>query len=114
MPLLKVQTNVKLSDAKKEVFAKQASACLANALGKPESYVMVLVEDDAVMVFGGESLPMAFCEVKSIGLSDGQCAPTSAALCELIEEELDISQSKVYIEFANVAGKHWGCNGSTF
>ncbi|CAK9113867.1 unnamed protein product [Durusdinium trenchii] len=65
-PSLLVQTNVKLGDKKME-FMKAASKAVANCLGKPESYVAVLVQDGQDMIWGGSEAPCALCKVISLG-----------------------------------------------
>ena len=44
MPTLIVQTNVKVPAERRKVVLEAASSTVAEQLGKPESYVMVLVE----------------------------------------------------------------------
>ncbi|MFP4268671.1 MAG: phenylpyruvate tautomerase MIF-related protein [Spirochaetaceae bacterium] len=38
----------------------------------------------------------------------------SAALCEFCEQELGVSEDRVYIEFASAEGSMWGWKGGTF
>jgi len=114
MPLLKIQTNVVLdADAGKALVA-EASRAVAALLGKPERYVMVSFETAATMAFGGDSSPLAYLEMKSIGLPQGRTATLSKALCELMNKALGVNTERVYIEFADAQGALWGWNGGTF
>ena len=64
-PSLVLNANVALSD--KPAFLKAASAAVAAALSKPESYVAVCVTDSLDLLFGGTDDPCAVGCVYSIG-----------------------------------------------
>lgn len=114
MPLLKIQTNAVLdADAGKALVA-EASRAVAALLGKPERYVMVSLETAAAMAFGGDTSPLAYLEMKSIGLPQGRTGALSKALCELMDTALCVPADRVYIEFADAPGHLWGWNGGTF
>ena len=114
MPYLKIQTNVQFDSAAGQALLKQASQATAEALGKPESYVMVALEPPTPMVFAGSDAPLAYLELKSIGLPDSKTAGLSATLCGVMEEALGVSRDRVYIEFADAPRAMWGWNGGTF
>lgn len=111
MPYLKLQTNQIIED--KELI-KKLSARVADELGKSESYVMVAIEAEVEMSFGGTKKPAAFIELKSIGLKKSMTEGLSKMLCDFTKEELSIPKNRVYIEFIDVPGKMWGWNGGTF
>jgi phenylpyruvate tautomerase len=112
MPYIKIQTNQPVADKKEAL--KKLSAVSAKAIGKPETYVQTALEADAEMTFGGTGAPTAFIQCKSIGLSSSQTEGISAALCAFCENELQVPQNRVYIEFAGAAGNMWGWKGGTF
>jgi phenylpyruvate tautomerase PptA (4-oxalocrotonate tautomerase family) len=112
MPVLKVQTNSEIADKKK--FMEDATALLSRVLGKPSQYIMVIVEPNADMMFAGSSEPLAYLELKSIGLPENQTPGISAELCRFIESEIDVPQNRIYIEFANAQRDMFGWNGGTF
>jgi phenylpyruvate tautomerase len=114
MPYLMIQTNRTVSPDKREPLLTAASRLLAKELGKPESYVMVSLNSDVPMLFAGTGEPAAYAELKSIGLPAGSTKPLSRAICDLLEQRLDISSGRVYIEFTDIKGSHWGWNGGTF
>jgi len=114
MPYLKIQTNTPLAPDTAKALLAQASRTVANELGKPESYVMVALEPPLPMLFAGSDAPLAYLELKSIGLPESKTAALSKALCDLMTEQTDIPQERVYIEFANAKGALWGWNGDTF
>ena len=114
MPLLKIQTNRQVPPEQRPPLLQQASAKVAEILGKPERYVMVSLEHNPDMLFGGDTAPLAYLELKSIGLPGDRTRELSASLCGLIQEALEIPQERVYIEFADAARHLWGWNGGTF
>jgi len=114
MPFLKIQTNQDLPVEGAKNLAKKASALVARQLGKPESYVMTSVEYNPAMTFAGTDEPLAFLELKSIGLPDSITADVSRALCELVSTETAIETARIYIEFSDAPRKMWGWDKGTF
>ena len=112
MPLLNVKTNINISD--KNSFASLASKTTASAIGKPESYVMVAIDDGQVLLFAGNDEPAAYLELKSINLPESETTALSSTLCQLVYEQLKIEKNRIYIEFSNAERHMWGWNGATF
>jgi phenylpyruvate tautomerase PptA (4-oxalocrotonate tautomerase family) len=114
MPYLLIRTNRPVPQSRQQPLLARCSANVAEALGKPERYVMVSLETEAAMLFGDDDSPCAYLELKSIGLPQERTAELSAILCELIGKELDIPSERIYIEFADAARHMWGWNDATF
>jgi len=114
VPFLKILTNQALAEAAAKELAGKASALVAQQLGKPESYVMTSVENNPAMTFAGTDAPLAFLELKSIGLSESATTDASRALCELVAGETGIDTARIYIEFSDAPRKMWGWDSSTF
>ena len=114
MPYLKIQTNLPLSKQAERTILKHASALVAKELEKPEEFVMIAVQPDTPMLFGGSDDPVAFLELKSIGLPARRTKQLCQALCSLIEEHLGIKKERVYVKFIDVARTMWGWKGDTF
>ena len=114
MPLLKIQTNVSIAPEAQPPLLAKLSKTVASQLSKSERYVMVALESAAPMLFAGSDAPLAYVELKSIGLPDAQTPALSAAICGALSAELDIPAERIYIEFAAPQGRHWGWNGATF
>lgn len=112
MPLLTLKTNHTIPN--RQGFAELASSTVANLLGKPESYVMVSIEDQQTLMFAGSHLPCAFIEVKSLGMDEQKTDDVSQQLCELVKQQLNIESSRVYIEFSNPPRHMWGWDSRTF
>lgn len=114
MPYFHVQTNITIPEEQADSFLTEASKQLAEELGKPERYVMVDLTSGTNLRFSGSKEPAAYVELKSIGLSEAQTQPLAGFVCGLLEDQLNIPSSRVYIEFINIPGKFWGWNGGTF
>jgi phenylpyruvate tautomerase len=114
MPFLRIQTNKALSEADARSLAAQASALVAEQLGKPERYVMTSVESNPAMQFAGTDEPLAYLELKSIGLPESITAGVSEALCQLVSSETGTDTARIYIEFTDAPRKMWGWNNGTF
>ncbi len=114
MPYLKLKTNCVITHEKTPALLKQFSTLMAEKTGKPEQYVMVEIVDKQAMLFAGTDAPLAYLECKNIGLSVAQTQPLSAAIAQLLQQELQIEPARVYIEFSDCSAAYWGWNGSTF
>ena len=114
MPILKIQTNIPLPSDRRPAFMKTASKEVARMLGKPERYVMVSLDTDGSMLFAGEEAPLAYLELKSIGLPEDRTRVFSSDLCRLVSGELGIPAERIYIEFTDAPRSMWGWNGATF
>ena len=114
MPYLLIQTNQDVDSQASRKLLTKISNHVSKLLGKPESYVMVTLQAGSAMLFSGTDAPLAYMELKSIGLPESKTKELSQALCELVHSELNIAKNRVYIEFNNAAGHMWGWNGDTF
>ena len=112
MPYLHVYTNVAVTDM--GGLLGELSVETAKALGKPESYVMVHGSDGQAMRFAGSDAPLAFVELKSLGLEANRSAGLSACICDLLQSRLGIDPSRIYIEFAAPERAMWGWDRGTF
>ncbi|MBN4076716.1 hypothetical protein JYT48_00405 [Mariprofundus ferrooxydans] len=112
MPCLILNTNIKVTD--KTAFLSRCSAQVAVALAKSESYVMIKLSDQQPMLFAGSDAPLAFLELKSLGLSTAQTASLSAELCAFMHAELGIDSARIYIEFTAPERAMFGWKGGTF
>ncbi len=114
MPVIRIDTNALVEKAREKVVLADLSQLAASLLGKPEDYVMVHLHAGQTMLFAGTDGPLAYVELKSIGLKSADCAELSKALSAFLQERLGIEPSRIYIEFTAAAGSMWGWNGATF
>tara|TARA_Y100001968_G_C19256915_1_gene667272 strand:- start:489 stop:827 length:339 start_codon:yes stop_codon:yes gene_type:complete len=111
MPLIKVQTSLKEIDSPTQLI-KALSSEVSVLTGKPEKYVMAILETNIPMSFAGCNSPCCYIEIKSIG----SLKPTlmSKAVCNLISNKTEIPPDRIYISFDDIEASNWGFNGSTF
>lgn len=114
MPLLKIQTSIEVPYDQRTALLTAASRAVATVLGKPEAYVMVILEAGVPMLFAGTDAPLAYLELKSIGLPEDRTRDFSAKLTDVVEAHLRIPKNRIYVEFASAAAHMWGWNGDTF
>ena len=114
MPLLKLETTVALNQDKLQPLLSSLSRIVAQAIGKPEQYVMVSVSP-AAMLMSGKTGEAAFVDLCSIGgLSASVNKDLSKRICALLQESVGIPSDRVYLNFTDVGAQNWGWNGSTF
>jgi phenylpyruvate tautomerase PptA (4-oxalocrotonate tautomerase family) len=114
MPLLRITTNQSVDDEKLKALLKIASATVAEMLGKPERYVMVDFVHNPHMIFSGSSATTAYLELKSIGLPVDRTGDFSKLLCQLMQQQMQIPEERIYIEFSSAERHLWGWNSATF
>ena len=114
MPYLQIQTNLPLTKTAEHSILRDASALVARELEKPEEFVMIALQPDTPMLFAGSDDPVAFLELKSIGLPARKTKKLSAVLCALIEQHLGIAKERVYVKFIDVQHSMWGWKGDVF
>ncbi len=111
MPFIQINTSSKtLVD--NSLLQKEISKMVADLTGKPEKYVMTMIQSDSQMTFAGSEEPCCFIKLKSIGSL--KPSSMSKSLCELITSKTNIKTNRIYIEFINVKASDWGFNSSTF
>ena len=114
MPLIHIHTSA-AAPADTGSLLAQVSRELASLLGKPERYVMTLLDTAVPMTFGGDSAPCAYIEVKSIGALDGdRPRRITATLSDILKRHLSVAAERIYVGFEDVPGRLWGWNGDTF
>ena len=85
---------------------------VADLTGKPENYVMTMIQTNCIMTFAGSDEPCCFIKLESIGSLNPSAM--SKSLCELIASRTNINTNRIYIEFIDVKASNWGFNNSTF
>lgn len=114
MPTLRITTNLAVPAPERDTLLARASATVAEMLAKPESYVMVILEDGRPMRFGASAEPAAYLELKSLGLDEGRTPEYSQTLCGLVGAQIGVPANRVYIEFASPPRHLFGWDGRTF
>jgi phenylpyruvate tautomerase PptA (4-oxalocrotonate tautomerase family) len=114
MPTLIIKTNAPIPSNDVDDLILQASSLVAEALGKPEGYVMVALERPVAMCFGADTRPLALLELKSLGLPEDETPRLSSLLCAFLHDHLGVPRNRVYIEFSAPARHMFGFDGRTF
>ncbi|MDE5667502.1 MAG: hypothetical protein K2I29_04615 [Clostridia bacterium] len=113
MPFIDCKISKKITDEKKEVLKSELGKNIS-LMRKPESYLMVGICDNYDLYFAGKKLENgAYVGVKLFGKpSSGDTEKMTAAICGLLERELGIPASAVYVTYEGI--NDWGWNGGNF
>lgn len=109
--------NAKFSDTvtpEKEIEIKSALGEAITLLGKPERYLMVEIEDNRRLYFGGRNdQPIAYFDVSLLHSAPRQSyEKLTARLCEIAKEYMNVDGSNVYVKFEET--ENWGFNSGMF
>lgn len=115
MPLIHLITTEPIPEATRQGLVQSLSRIAADVIGKPETYVMAIVQDGAAMLHAGKVGPAAFLDVRAIGgLSPRVCEGLAERVGALLLEKLQVPGDRVYLNFTEVPAAKWGHNGGTF
>ncbi|WCJ42293.1 Tautomerase/MIF superfamily protein [Euphorbia peplus] len=115
MPTLNLYTNIPVDAVTSSDILKDATKTVAKIIGKPESYVMILLNGGVPIAFAGTEEPAAYGELISIGgLSPDVNGKLSSTIAEILQTKLSIDSSRFYIKFYDVQRSFFGFNGTTF
>ena len=112
MPSLELTTNVRAQDKGK--LMRALSDCVCSGLGKAETYMMVIVRDEAPMFFGGNDEPVAHLELRALGLKENLIQKLAEELTAMMQAQLGIESQRVYIVFMDADLGKWAWDGRTF
>jgi len=115
MPLVHLRTSASLpASVKTRLLADLSRAC-AEIIGKPEAYVMSVVDDGVAMLFAGEPGPTALVEVRSIGgLGPAVNGRLARRVGELVTAATGAPGARTYASFTDVPASDWAHDGETF
>ncbi|KAK6942024.1 Macrophage migration inhibitory factor [Dillenia turbinata] len=103
MPTLNLFTNVPVDAVVASDILKDATKAVAKIIGKPESYVMILLNGGVPIEFGGTEEPAAYGELISIGgLGPSVNGKLSSTLAEILQTKLFLDPSRFYVKFYDV------------
>ena len=88
MPFFKIETNQPINSDGTQRISKKASQFVSEMLGKPEQYVMVLLVPEKRMMLSGNNDPVAFVQLKRIGLPIESCTDLTSRICQFLAGEL--------------------------
>ncbi|KAF5731350.1 macrophage migration inhibitory factor [Tripterygium wilfordii] len=94
MPTLNLYTNVPVDAVISSDILKDATKSVAKIIGKPESYVMILLNGGVPIAFGGTEVPAAYGELISIGgLGQGVNGKLSSTIADIFQTKLSIDST---------------------
>lgn len=98
----------------KEIQIKAALGEAITLLGKSERYLMVEIEGDRRLYFGGENdKPIAFFDVSLLHSAPrASYEKLTERLCGIAEEYMDVDGDRVYVKFEET--ENWGYNSFMF
>ncbi|KAK6783872.1 hypothetical protein RDI58_017326 [Solanum bulbocastanum] len=115
MPTLNLFTNLPVDAVIASDILKDATKAVAKIIGKPESYVMILLNGGVPIAFAGTEAPAAYGELISIGgLGPSVNGKLSSAIAEILQTKLSVDSDRFYIKFYDSPRPFFGFNGSTF
>lgn len=113
MPFIDSKITVNVTEEKKETIKTELGKAIA-IINKPESFLMVGMDDGYDLYMGGRKLDKgAFVAVSLFGNAPSeQYDKLTAEICRIYEEQLGIPGNAVYITYTGV--QDWGWNGRNF
>ncbi len=98
----------------KETEIKSALGEAITLLGKPERYLMVEIEDNRRLYFGGKNdQPIAFFDVSLLHSAPrASYEKLTARLCEIAKDTMNVDGGNVYVKFEET--ENWGYDSFMF
>ena len=88
MPFFKIETNQPVNPDGIQRILTRTSEFTSETLNKPEQSVMVLLVPEKRMMFSGNNDPVAFVQLKRIGLPIESCTDLTSRICQFLAGEL--------------------------
>lgn len=113
MPFIDCKITRKLTPEKKDALKSELGKAVS-ILRKPESYLMVGIDDGYDLYFAGKKLENgAYVSVSLFGsASSSVYEKMTGVICDILGKELGTDGSSVYVTYHGV--NDWGWNGSNF
>lgn len=110
MPYIDAKLTVPVTDTQREVLKTQFGQAIS-LLDKPESFLMIGIQDNYDLYFGGNRLENgAYVSIAMLGEPDRtKDEAMTAKVTEILQEQLDIPPKFVYVSYHGV--RDWGWRG---
>lgn len=112
MPSLELSTNVRVPD--KEKLMRTLSACVCRGLGKAETYMLVKVQDEQAMFFGGTDDPVVHMTLRAMVFKDQAVRQLAEELTTIMQDELGVESQRVSMVFMDSDLSKWAWDGRPF
>ena len=113
MPMIDSKITLKVPEEKRNLLKAELGKAVA-VLGKPESYLMVGIEDKYDLWLGGRKLEKgAYVSVSLYGNASSKDFSTmTGQICDVYSKLLGIPGDAVYVTYHPISD--WGWNGENF
>lgn len=113
MPFIDSKITLKVSEEKKEAIKTELGKAIS-ILNKPESFLMVGMDDGYDLYMGGKKLDKGvFVAVSLLGNASSELYNRmTAEICRIYEDQLGIPGNAVYVTYTGL--QDWGWNGHNF
>ncbi len=113
MPFIDARFSTPVNEVQEENIKNRLGEAIT-LIGKSEAYLMVQIQSDCKLYFkGNKDDESAFIEVKLLGKSTkANYEKLTAALCEIVSEELSIPTNRIYVKFEEC--EYWGFDSIIF
>ncbi len=114
MPYIDLKTNALITKTAEaglsSFFAHALESCFP---GKTERWLMVNIEGNRAMYFGGKDTKCAMVSVDILGeQKKSSYEKMTGMICDVLSSELKIDPDRIYIKYSEY--DKWGWNGSNF
>ena len=113
MPFIDCKVTLKLTEDEKESVKTKLGKAVS-ILHKPESFLMVGINDGYDLYFAGKKLANgAYVSVSAFGrVNPSDTQKMTASICDILNSRLSVKGNEVYVTYEGV--ENWGWNGSNF
>jgi len=113
MPFIDAKITIDLDDAQKESLKAKFGKAVS-IIGKPESYLMVGIDDGYDLYFAGDKMEKgAYVAVSLFGNAPSNAYESlTAEICKILEDDLGIPGRSVYVTYHGLTD--WGWAGRNF
>ena len=114
MPYIDAKISFKLDDTQKDNLHKKLEDVISATFSKPKSYIMTNIEDSKRLYMAGSLIDKgAYISISLLGsASKSACKMATQEICNILQTELSIDTSKVYITYHPT--DLWGYDGYMF
>lgn len=114
MPCLQIQTNRHISGPAAAALLKELSHTVAEALGKPEKYVMTSISTDLAMTMSGSTANCVIADLSGLGMPELKIPDIAKELNRILSDHLGVPGSRIYLRFYDHPRTHWAMDGKPF
>ncbi|OAA60224.1 Tautomerase [Niveomyces insectorum RCEF 264] len=114
MPFIELTTNIELSAEKKKQLVLDLTQAAADILNKPYALFNVCVRSGETFAYGGSFEPCFQLQVTALNIFNPQDnIKFAAGFSKFLEDRLQLSTSRGYINFYNPTDPNTGFKGTT-